>query len=125
MKFTLLQDLFSRRYPDGSIQYSKRKYTVRFKPGRPYTYAYSSHYDMAERLELIPSVDIPAQAQATLTRLVNGEERVTAISGCGDTMRVLHGEEPGYIEEECIDTDEYGRPVSAYTLSNEYDPWVQ
>lgn len=125
MKFTALRSLFDRVYPDGNIDFAKREYRVQFKStGKSYWYAYTSHYNMAERLELIPIVDINVTSHSILAQLNDGVDYVVDHSGCGDTLRVLHSGD-GTIVEVHKGLDEYDRPLSQYSIDYSVDLWSE
>ena len=129
----VLSQLLSARYP-GALAYSKggvggakkSAVCVRFTPtGRLYEYQMSV-YRVAEKLDLIPTYDIPAESNRILAALANGQSYVST-PGASDTVR-HYGIERGIITVDqdrpwvsnlVMDNyskDQYDREVCTYSL---------
>lgn len=120
MRLATLQWLFAGKHPTGSIVRDGSGFTVWFAHGqRGYDYGGSSVYALAERLGLIPQVDVAAEAVRIVANVAKGD--VIAPSGCGDTARWLWTGS-GTILSEPAGQDEYNRALARYYVT-ENDGW--
>jgi len=120
MELTTLQCLFAKKNPTGAIVRDGSGFTVWFARGQhSYNYGGYSVHALAEKLELIPDIDINIEAAHIVANI--GEGDVVAASGCGDTARWLWAGS-GTILSESAGLDEYDRPLARYYLA-EKDAW--
>jgi hypothetical protein len=123
MKLAKLQEVFKEDHPTGNIVQDavrgQNQYIVWFATGsRGYTYYAKSVYALAERLELIPEVDIISEAKAIADKLTQSPEaEVVAPGGCGDTVAILW-QGDGTISEIPDSLDEFDRPLSRYYIAD-------
>lgn len=122
MKIETLNELFSAKNPSGWARLGKKSGTIEVlfsTNGKVYTYR-STVYRLAERFELIPDVDIVAEAKR-IARELEHSESVVGYAGCGDTLR--HTYNPNVVEEFNAGTDEFDRKLSSYRIE-ENNSWI-
>ena len=120
MKVETLNDLWQQKHIGGSIQKRGSHYTVTFSAdSKVYKYSAASNYDLAERLELIPEVDITKESKRIANVLQSQDEVVSAL-GCADTIRGLYN--PNIRSEYC-GTDQYDRPLARYWIDTTHNAW--
>jgi hypothetical protein len=77
---------------------------------------------MAERLELIPDVNIVEVSKRVADKLLQGQELVIDSGGASDTIR-YHWKADGLVVEKYAGLDEYGRGLAEYSILLN-DPWT-
>jgi len=121
MRLETLQQLWRQKYPGGAISRGARagQFAVSYRDDghRPYIYRSRSVYALAERLELIPDVDIMQEARETALFLAQYPSAAyRAHAGLIDTMRALHPAQGARYEYRAAGLDEYDRNMSEYYL---------
>ena len=137
MRLATVDKLFKENNPTGCVVRNYRRgsnwYTIWFThDGKGYDYYATSVYSLAERLELIPEVDVGTLAREIVTELAAGKPFILAVAGCGDTCQYLYhkdGNNPNYYIDEGYPTDEqptvdeFGRALSRYMLAYDDGAW--
>ena len=115
-----LKELIQQKYgKDNIARVVNRKVEVTFKPGDK-VYRYNgSVYSVAERLKLIPEIDIVAESRQIIESL-KAQASVVAPSGCGDTCRMSNS---AVSERYNIGLDKFDRELSEYTLDHS-NKWI-
>jgi len=118
MKFSIFQELLTRKNPEAEAYKGSAGVTITYKPGgRAYHYT-GSIYAIAERLKLIPfdDYDVPAEAEKAAAWISQGPQNVHVTHlPIYDTLRYNH---PSLaFTHEAVGKDDYDRPLFAYRLA--------
>jgi len=118
MKIETFAKLWQEKYPTGSAENMGRTVRVTYSSnGKVYNY-HGSVYSVAERLNLIPDININTQANKIIAALKDDKE-IIAPSGCLDTVVWMWGacnDNPAPHSELHVGTDEFDRPLDRYFL---------
>lgn len=124
MRIDVLNELWASEHPGGYIHRSRTdgRFDVTYcADGKEYSFCEHSVFGLAERLDVIPEVDVVTVAGEVVQRLARSEEYVIAPLGAGDTARVLwydQGYDDGQQMIDCVPAglDKYGRALGKYSL---------
>ena len=119
MRVEAFLTLLRQRHPSGSAWLVGQRLSVAFADdGKVYEYSGTVHA-VAQRLDLIPSFDIPTEAARIASELASDGVSYGP-PGASDTVRSLMS-----ATVVCTDVcpDEYGRFVGTYSVQ-ENDPWT-
>jgi len=127
MQFSVFQEQLAKVRPGASAHLdADGRVCVAFEPGgKVYTYR-GSVYEVAERLGLIPDIDIPIEAQRIIEAFRSGAERVYGYLVAADTVRWYWQHSDTCIEHcGAAGTDGFDRDLTVYRLVNRSDdPWL-
>lgn len=115
MRIETLDGLLKSKHGNKSVAYIKdRKVMVSFNGSKVYGYR-STIRDVAERLELIPEIDITQEARQVLDR-VRQEGEAVGHWVISDTLNWLdnRSREGMFIDHQRCGDDDYGRPLAKF-----------
>jgi len=127
MQFNIFQQRLAEMKP-GATAYldADRRVCVAFKPGgKVYVYR-DSIYRVAERLGLIPDIDVPTEASRIVAALESGRDAVPGYLVASDSVRWLWGTRDTIVTTDGrTGSDGFDHPLTIYRLLRRSDdPWL-
>ena len=131
MKLSAFEELFTEKNPDGAVWPGSTfgrpgTVAVRFSTdGKIYHYR-GTVLEVAEKMNLIPAIDVMDEAEEASMMLVGGHTKVLVHIECWDTVRHMLNEHGIHneLKSEVAKPDNYGRPQEWLSLG-EIPEWAK